>query len=94
MDGFRFFFRKGGLEDLRDIFVVFWGGGGVLRFLFLIILLCDFNKFEFFRGGIFVVYVLLFFYNNDIFNIGEDSFVLLFDNIIVCKELELVGIIR
>lgn len=52
MDGSRFFSRKGGLEDPRDIFVVFWGeGGGGPRSLFSIILLCDFNKFEFSRGG-------------------------------------------
>lgn len=95
MDGSRFFSRKGGLEDPRDIFVVFWGeGGGVPRSLFSIILLCDFNKFEFSRGGTPSAHASSSSYNNDTFTTGEDSPVSSFDNTTARKESESAGITR
>lgn len=76
--------------------MLFFGGegGGVPRSLFSIILLCDFNKFEFSRGGTPSAHASSSFYNNNTFTTGEDSPVSSFDNTTARKESESAGITR
>lgn len=84
--------------DPRDIFVGFFsgkgGGVGVPRPLFSIILLCEFDKFEFSRGGTPAAHASSSSYNNDTFTTGEDSPVSSFDNTTARNASESAGITR